>query len=52
MRERSIEIVINEVTVHKLTSNKTITQFINEYVKRNKLQNEEFDLINYVRLYK
>ena len=37
MRERSIEIVNNEAKVHKLTSNKTITQFINEYVKTNKL---------------
>ena len=52
MRERSIKIVNNEVTVYKLTSNKIITQFINEYVNTNKLQNEEFDLINHVRLYK
>ena len=52
MRERSIEIVNNEATVHKLTVNETITQFINEYLNANKLQNEEFDLINHIRLYK
>ena len=36
----------------KLTKNKTITEYALEYIKQNKLQNEVFDLINHIRLYK
>ena len=36
----------------KLTENKIITEYVLEYVKQNKLQNEVVDLINDVRIYK
>ena len=52
MRERNIEIINNEKLVQKITSNKTTTEYINDYIKVAKLPNKVFDQINHIRLFK
>ena len=52
IKERSIEVTNRGEKNQPLTSNKTITQYTSDYIKKKKLHNEIFNQINQVRLFK
>ena len=52
MSDRNLKLINNLQQNMQIISNKTIMQYIMDYTKDNKLKQEIYNYINYIRLHK